>query len=199
MGERVSSTILGIDTRVAFTDLVAVVALQRLVELAVSRRNMRRLRARGGFEVGADLYPWMAALHTAFLFSCVTEVWFLRRPWLPELSAVSIAVFSVAQFVRLWTQWTLGDRWNTHVIVVPGEAVVTSGPFRWLRHPNYAAVAAEIVSLPLVHGAWMTATVFSVLNGVILRIRISAEEGALRRFCDYDGAFSPRSDKGEAG
>lgn len=167
-------------TRLVYSGLVVLVALQRLAELAVSRRNEARLRARGAVEEGAGHYPVMVALHTAFLAACVAEVWLLPRPFVPALAAAALAVLVAASALRAWTLATLGGRWTTRVLVLPDEEPVTGGPFRHLRHPNYLAVALEVAALPLVHTAWVTALAISAANAVLLRVRIRAEEGAWR-------------------
>jgi methyltransferase len=171
--------IAGLDSRVAFSLLIAAVACQRLWELAISRRHLRALLARGGREVGASHYPWMVALHTAFLVACLAEVWLLGRPFRPALALGALAVLAAALGLRWWTLRTLGARWTTRVVVLPGEPSVTAGPYRWLRHPNYLAVVLELAAIPLVHGAWLTAVVFGLANLALLRLRIGVEEPAL--------------------
>lgn len=167
------------DSRLLYTLLVLLVAVQRLVELRVSKRHERRLRARGAVEAGAGHYPVMVALHTLFLVSCVVEVWWLGRPFVPWLGWTALAVLVAAQGLRYWTISTLGERWTTRVLVPPDEPRVAGGPFRYLRHPNYLAVALEIAALPLVHAAWLTAVVFSLADALLLRVRIGVEERAL--------------------
>ncbi len=169
------------DSRVLFTVLVGAVAAMRLVELGVSRRNVRHLMARGGVESGARHYPWMVALHTGWLVAAPAEVWLARRPLVPPLAAAMLLVLAVGVGLRLWAIRTLGRRWTTRVVVVGGWPLVSSGPYRWLRHPNYVGVAIEIVALPLVHTAWVTALLFGAANALVLRVRIAAEEAALRR------------------
>jgi len=176
--------ILGIDSRAAYTVFIGLIAVQRLWELEISKRNLRTLRLRGGAEAGAGHYPWMVALHTAFLISCVSEVWLLDRPWRPLVGLVSMIVLITALGLRWWALRTLGDRWTTRIVVVPGEHLVTSGPYRWLRHPNYIAVVLEIAAVPMIHCAWITAVVFSLANFVLLRVRIGAEEAALDRMAE---------------
>ncbi len=176
-----NGTVLGVDSRVAFTVLIAVIAVQRAWELGVSTRNLRALEARGAIEVGAGHYPWMVALHSAFLVSCVAEVWLLDRPWRPVVAGLAVIILGAALALRWWTLSTLGDRWTTRVLVVPGEEMVSSGPYRWLRHPNYLVVVMEIAAIPMVHCAWLTALGFTVANLVLLRERIRTEEGALSR------------------
>lgn len=167
------------DTRVLYTGLVILVAVMRLVELAVSRRNIGRLEARGAVEVGRSLYPWMVAVHTIFLLACVAEVWFLDRPYIPLLAMFCLGLLLAAAALRMWVMATLGDRWSTRVLVLPKSPPITGGPFRRLRHPNYLAVAVEFVALPMVHTAWLTAGVLSLANAMVLHRRIRTEERAL--------------------
>jgi len=176
-----NGTVLGADSRIVFTALIAMVAIQRVWELGISTRHLRALKARGAIEVGAGHYPWMVALHTAFLVSCVAEVWLLDRPWRPVFAVFAVLLLGAALALRWWTLAILGERWTTRVLVVPGEELVSSGPYRWLRHPNYLVVVMEIAAIPMVHCAWMTAAVFTIANLVLLRERIRVEEGALSR------------------
>ncbi|MFE2825804.1 isoprenylcysteine carboxyl methyltransferase family protein [Streptomyces sp. NPDC059271] len=161
--------------------LVAVVAAERVAELVVARRNERWSVARGATVAGQGHYPAMVALHTGLLAGCLAEVWLAGRPFVPALAWPMLAVLAAAQGLRWWCIRSLGPRWNTRVIVVPGLPLVAKGPYRWrrLRHPNYVAVVAEGVALPLVHTAWLTAVVFTVLNAVLLRVRIRCENRAL--------------------
>ncbi len=162
-----------------YTGVIGLVVAQRLVELRVSRRNERRLRARGAVEHGAGHWPWMVALHSAFLVSCVAEPWLLERPVAPWLAVTAAAVVALGLGLRVWSLATLGERWTARVLVLPGAPLVATGPYRLLRHPNYLAVALEIAAIPLLHGAWLTAVVFSLLNAAMLRVRIRTEEAAL--------------------
>ena len=164
-----------------YTALVLAVGLERVAELVVSTRNARWSFARGGVESGTGHFPAMVALHTALLLSCLVEVYVADRPFLPWLGWPMLALTLGSQALRWWCIASLGRRWNTRVIVVPGLPLVTRGPYRWLRHPNYVAVVVEGFALPLVHTAWVTALGFTVLNAVLLaRFRIPAEERALR-------------------
>ena len=163
----------------AFTALVALVGLERLAELVVSRRNAAWSLARGGVEHGRGHYPVMVALHSGFLIAMLVEAW-VRRPEVPPALAWSmLALVLASQALRWWCIATLGPRWNTRVIVVPEMLPVTGGPYRLLRHPNYVAVVVEGMALPLVHSAWMTAVVFTVANAVLLTVRIRVEDAAL--------------------
>jgi methyltransferase len=163
----------------AYIVLVLLVALERVNELRIAARNARKAFASGGVEIGQAHYRVMAMMHTAFLFACVGEVVWFSRPFPGALGWVSIIIVLAAQSLRVWVLSALGERWNTRIIVVPNSEPVTRGPYRFLRHPNYVAVIAEIAFLPLVHGAWITALVFSVANAIVLFVRIRAEEQAL--------------------
>ena len=162
-----------------YTALVLAVAVERLAELGVAARNRRWSLARGAVESGRGHYPVMVALHVGLLAGCLLEVWLLRRPFVAPLGWSMLAAVAAAQALRWWCVVTLGRRWNTRVLVVPGLPLVTSGPYRLLRHPNYVAVVVEGAALPLVHGAWLTALLFSVANAGVLAVRVRCEESAL--------------------
>ena len=164
---------------IAYVLLIGLVAAERVAELVVSQRNLATSKARGGLEFGAGHYPAMVVLHTAMLASCVAEVLVLHRPFIPVLGWSMLAVAVAAQGLRWWCISTLGWQWNTRVIVVPGAARVTGGPYRYLSHPNYVAVALEGIALPLVHSAWLTALAFTVLNAALMMARIRVENSAL--------------------
>jgi methyltransferase len=163
----------------AYLVLIGLVALERLAELAVARRNLAWARSAGGLEYGRRHYPWIVMAHVALLAGAPAEVWLLGRPFVPALGWPMLAVAVLAQALRWWCIGTLGRRWNTRVLVVPGLPLVTGGPYRWLRHPNYVAVVAEGIALPLVHTAWVTAVVFTAVNAVLLTIRITVEDRVL--------------------
>ncbi len=168
-----------VSSATAYTVLIVLVGIERLAELVVSQRNLRWSRSRGGVEAGAGHYPAMVTLHSALLAGCLAEVWLADRPFVPALGWPMLVVVIAAQGLRWWCISTLGPQWNTRVVVVPGAGRVSSGPYRYLRHPNYVAVVAEGIALPLVHTAWLTAVIFSVLNAALLRVRIRTEAGAL--------------------
>ena len=161
--------------------LIAVVACERLAELVIARRNLAWSLERGGVEVGAGHYPVMVVLHTGFLLGCLAEVFLLDRPFLPALGWSMLAIVVAAQVLRWWCITTLGPRWNTRVVVIPGAPRINEGPYRLFSHPNYVAVVAEGIALPLVHTAWITALVFTVLNAALLTRRITTENAALAR------------------
>jgi methyltransferase len=158
--------------------LIVLVGLERVAELVVSLRNASWSFARGGVESGRGHYPFMVVLHTGLLAGCLVEAAY--RPFVPALGWSMFVVVLLSQGLRWWCIAVLGRQWNTRVIVVPGLRLVARGPYRWLRHPNYVAVVAEGIALPLVHTAWITAVVFTVLNIPLLAVRIRAEEAALK-------------------
>lgn len=165
---------------------VAGIAFQRLGELAWSKRNERRLRSRGAIEYGQSHYPAMVALHVGWLASTLLEARRLHRPrrgsGVPTpVRAISLGVFVAAQALRYWAIASLGDRWSTRVLIPPDEDAVATGAYRWLDHPNYVAVVAEITAAPLFLGAWRTAAWATVGNAAVLRTRLRVERTALER------------------
>ena len=153
--------------------ILALVTLQRLGELWLSNRNTRRLLARGGHEVGARHYPLMVAVHLLWL----AALWWLApaRP----IDGFWLAVFALLQLPRIWVLATLGSRWTTRIIILPGAPLVRAGPYRWVDHPNYMIVIGEIAALPLTFGLWAVALIFTLLNAAVLTIRIREENRAL--------------------
>ena len=154
--------------------LLAFVTLQRLIELPIAQTNARMLIAQGGYEVGAGHYRWIVALHAAWLLT----LWWLA-PGRP-ISLPFLLLFLLIEAGRVWVLRTLANRWTTRIIVVPGERLLTRGPYRFVNHPNYLVVVGEIAVLPLVFGLWDIAILFSLLNAAILTVRIRAENRALR-------------------
>jgi len=154
--------------------LLAFVTAQRLVELLWARQNQARLLAAGGIEHGASHFPLMVLVHAAWLIG----LWVLAddRPVEP----LFLVLFVLLQMVRLWVLLTLGRRWTIRIITVPGERLIARGPYRLLRHPNYAVVCGEVAVVPLALGLPIYALVFSILNAAVLAIRIPAENAALR-------------------
>lgn len=166
-------------TQAVFLGYMALLGVERLVELVLSKRNAARAFARGGVERGQGHYRVMVVFHSLFLVSCVAEVFLLNRPFPGALGWAALGAAVLAQALRYWAISALGDRWNSRIIVIPGLAPVTGGPYRFLRHPNYVAVVLELLAVPLIHGAWGTAVVFTVGNAALLYVRIRAEEQAL--------------------
>ena len=167
---------------IGYLALILATGVERLVELVISKRNARWAFDRGGIEYGRGHFPAMVALHTGLLIACVAEVYLLDRPFIPWLGWPMLALVVLCQAGRYWIISSLGHQWNTRVIVVPGLGRVKRGPYRfsWMPHPNYIVVAIEGIALPLVHSAWVTAIVFTVLNAVLLlAFRIPTENRAL--------------------
>jgi methyltransferase len=159
--------------------LIGVVAVERLAEVVVAQCNRAWSLVHGGVEFGARHYPVMTALHTALLAGCLVEPIWRHRPFIPSLGWPMLTIVVAAQVLRWWCISTLNHQWNTRVIVIPGAARITGGPYRLVPHPNYVAVIAEGIALPLVHTAWLTALVFTILNAALLRMRIKVENAAL--------------------
>lgn len=157
---------------------VAAIAVQRLFELVLARRNERRARAKGAVERGRGHYPFMVGLHSLWIV-CVLVEGLLRGPEAPAWWPVPLVLFLVVQPLRYWAILSLGDAWNTKILVVPGAKLVARGPYRFIPHPNYVVVVTEILTFPLIFGAWTTALVFTVLNAALLAVRIREENGAL--------------------
>lgn len=169
---------------VLYTVLVGLVALERLAELVIAKRNLTWSLAQGGREVGFGHYPAMVVLHTGLLAACLLEVWLGDRSFVPAVGWPMLALVIGAQTLRWWCIRTLGRQWNTRIVVVANLTRVTGGPYRFLSHPNYVAVVVEGFALPLVHDAWATAVAFTVLNAGLLRVRIRSENTALAGFAD---------------
>ncbi|MFL6114513.1 MAG: isoprenylcysteine carboxyl methyltransferase family protein [Catenulispora sp.] len=168
--------------------LVIATCFERLAELAVTKKNTAWSLARGGVETGYGHYPPMVVLHTGLLAGCLVEPAVAHRTFVPALGVPMLVLAAGSQGLRWWCIRTLGPRWNTRVIVVPGLPLVDSGPYRWLRHPNYVAVVVEGFALPLAGSAWITAVVFTVLNAVLLSVRLRYEVRALAQLPPPDRA-----------
>ena len=166
-------------TRWLFAGFIAALGLQRLFELRLSRRNERRILLNGGREHAPGTYRWIVTLHAAWFAAMLLEVFAGRRKFHPALATMALSLFAAGQALRLTAIRTLGWRWSTRVMTVPGGALVHHGIYRYLRHPNYLGVELELVSAPLLHSAYITSTVFGIANTLLLRDRIRREEQAL--------------------
>ncbi len=175
---------------VAYLCLVAAFAVERLLEVAIARRNLASVRERGGFVAERGTTGDAVVVQVAWMVACAAEAVLLRRPFVPVVAAPLLLLLAAAMALRYWSVVTLGDRWNLAVVVVPGEAMVTAGPYRWVRHPNYLAVLVEAVALPLVHGAWLTAALLGPAIWLVTGRRIRLEEAALASHGDYERAFA---------
>jgi methyltransferase len=178
----------------AYWGLLAIVVSERMAELVLSKRHADSMLRRGGVEYGRGHYPPMVALHTLFLIGCAVEPYIAHRPFLPWLGFPMLALALGAQALRWWAINTLGDHWNTRVIVLPHVRPIRSGPYRYFIHPNYLAVIVEGLALPLIHSAWVTAAMFSLLNALLLDVRIRTEDAALAtNLFSFDGREPPKA------
>ena len=175
---------------IAYLGLLLVVGLLRIVELQISMRHQREMVARGATKVNDPRFLWMVLLHTGVLVGAAVEVVFLHRPFIPLLAAICFVVFLAANGVRWWAIQTLGEHWNAQVVDSTALGVVTTGPFRYVRHPNYAAVFVEMLTLPLIHTAWITALAGSLAHIVVLSQRLSTEERILFSDAHYRAAMA---------
>jgi methyltransferase len=174
----------------AYLGLLLVVALLRVYELQISRRHQREMVAHGASKIQDPRFRWMVLLHTCVLLGCAVEVVFLHRPFYPVFAGIWFAIFLAANIVRWWVIRTLGEHWNVQVMNSTGMGVITSGPFRYVRHPNYAAVFVEMLALPLIHCAWITAIVGSLAHMLVLQQRLATEEQVLFSDPHYREAMS---------
>src|SRR6266478_8911 len=177
---------------VAFLGLLLAVALLRLAELRISKRHQREMLARGAAKIDEPRFRWMVLLHIAVLLGAALEGVLLRRPFIPWLAAPMLAVFLAANAVRWCVIRTLGKHWNVQVMDSTRLGVITSGPFRYVRHPNYAAVFVEMIALPLIHTAWITAVAGAIVHVIVLALRLSTEERVLFANPDYAAAMSSK-------
>jgi methyltransferase len=166
-------------TVIAFLALLLTVGLLRIFELGVSRRHQQQMIAGGATKVKEPHFRWMVLVHSAVLIGAALEVVVLRRPFIPNLAVVMLFLFLAANGVRLWVVRTMGKLWNVQVMNSTSLGVVTSGPFRFVRHPNYTAVFIEMFSLPLIHTAWITALLGCVGYALALSRRLVLEESVL--------------------
>ena len=170
---------------IAYLSLLALVGIGRFIELGISRRNQLELERQGVRKVREPHFRWMVLVHAGILVGAALEVTLLHRPLIPALAIAMGAVFLLANVLRWWVIRTLAGHWNVEVMASAGVGVVTSGPYRWVRHPNYVAVVAELLALPLIHTAWITALAGTAANLEILRRRLQVEDAALMADSTY--------------
>lgn len=154
------------------------VIIQRLIELMIAKSNEKWLKKRGGIETGREHYKWFVIVHLFFFISILTEVFIKQKPII-HINYFLLSIFFISQFGRVWCIYSLGRFWNTKIIILPGESKITSGPYKYIKHPNYIIVGIELVVIPLLFGAYMTAIIFPVLHMLLLRKRIPIENRAL--------------------
>lgn len=175
---------------ILFLCLLLAVASLRLVELRISKRHQTEMASRGAARVEEPRFRWMVLLHTGVLVGAALEVVFLKRPLIPWLAGPMFGIFLAANAVRWWVIRSLGEHWNVQVVDSTRLGVVTSGPFRYVRHPNYAAVFAEMLALPLIHTAWITALAGTIAHVGVLAQRLATEERVLFANPDYRAAMT---------
>jgi methyltransferase len=178
---------------IAYLALLLLVAALRIFELRVSRRHQEHMVSRGAKKIVDPKFRWMVLVHTGVLLGSACEVVFLRRPLIPLLAVVMAALFLAANAMRWWVIRTMGQHWNVQVVDSTQLGVVTAGPFRYVRHPNYAAVFVEMLALPLIHTAWITATLGAFAHVIVLMQRLTAEERVLLANADYRAAMGGKS------
>ncbi len=171
--------------RIAYITLLVVVGFGRFVELGISRRNQRNLIAKGAARVSEPHFQWMIAVHTGVLIGAGLEVILLHRPFIPVLAIPMTVLFVLANALRWWVIGTLRSHWNVEVMNSAPLGVVSDGPYRWVRHPNYVAVFTELIALPLIYTAWISALVAAVGNGWVLHSRIAVEDPMLLSDAGY--------------
>ena len=180
-------------TVILYLALLLAVAALRFAELGLSRRHQEQMAARGAKKISDPRFRWMVLVHAAVLLGAACEVVFLKRPFILWLGAIMFALFLAANAVRWWVIRTMGQHWNVQVVDSTQLGVVTSGPFRYVRHPNYAAVFVEMLALPLIHTAWITASLGALAHAAVLAQRLSAEERVLFANSDYRAAMAGKS------
>nr|WP_239094127.1 isoprenylcysteine carboxylmethyltransferase family protein [Bacillus sp. B15-48] len=164
------------------------IILQRLTELRIAKKNEEKQKQNGAIECGMGHYPWMVMIHTAFILATIAEVVILNKQ-VSNLWPGLLLLFLFTQIIRGWAIISLGPYWNTKIIVVPNAKITKKGPYRFIKHPNYLVVTLEIIIIPLMFNAWITAAIFSFLNICILSVRIPAEERALEKWTSYQSVF----------
>ena len=170
---------------ILFITLLLAVAALRIFELRISKRHQQRMTSRGAAKIKDPYFRWMAMFHTLVLIGAAGEVVFLKRPFIPALAAPMSVLFVAANVVRWWVIRTLGEHWNVQVVDSTKLGFVASGPFRYVRHPNYAAVFVEMIALPLIHTAWITALAGAFAHIIVLSLRLSVEDPVLLSNPDY--------------
>lgn len=172
-------------TEIGFIALVALVGILRVAELRISRKHQRQMVSEGASRVREERFGAMVSLHAAVLIGAVVEVVLLHRPFYAALAVPMCAIFVASNAVRVWVIRTLGRHWNVQVMNSAPLGVVSSGPYRWVRHPNYSAVFVELIALPLIHTAWITAIFAAIGNALVLRWRLKAEDPMLLANPEY--------------
>jgi methyltransferase len=175
-----------------FSIFISLVILQRIAELRIANKNEKWMKANGGFEVGSEHYKYIVLVHVLFFLSLIFEVSYFNKVISP-LWIVFILFFALAQALRVWSLLSLGRFWNTKIIIMPNVNIISTGPYKFIRHPNYLVVVIELLVIPLIYNAYWTAIIFTILNMFALSIRIPIEENALIRETNYKAVFHQRA------
>lgn len=175
-----------------FYILIGLVVVQRIMELLLAKKNEKWMLQDGAYEVGANHYKLIVLMHIFFFISLIVEVHFYKREFV-SWGYMFLVLFIIAQIMRVWALYSLGRFWNTKIIVLPGAPVIQKGPYKYMRHPNYVVVAMELLALPLLFQAYITAIIFTLLNIALMSIRIPLEEKALREATNYEEEFNHKS------
>lgn len=163
----------------AYIALLILVGIERLVEVGISKRNQRKMTEQGARKITEPVFPWLVLFHALVLVSAGAEVLFLHRPLIPALAVSMTILFIVSNVIRYWVIYLLAGLWNVQIMDSSRLGIVTSGPYRWIRHPNYTGVVLEVFSLPMIHTAWITAVFGTLAYMEILRRRVKAEDSVL--------------------
>lgn len=190
--ERGAITLTMATSVILYTILVLAAAAGRLLEVRHSKRNQQRLLEKGSAPLPEPKFRIMVILHVAVMIMSVVEVWALQRPFIPLLGVPMLIIFILCNLLRYWVIATLADHWNIQVVNSLGMGVVTTGPFRYIRHPNYVAIFFELLSLPLIHSALITAIIGTIVNIYILYSRIQLEETVLLNNDEYQRAMASK-------
>ncbi|MBP3952589.1 isoprenylcysteine carboxyl methyltransferase family protein [Bacillus suaedae] len=176
---------------IAIYIFITIVIAQRMAEVMIANRNAKWIVSQGGYEVGRDHYKYIVMVHSLFFIALLIEV-SLSRNTATTWAIAPLIVFLIAQVGRVWALSSLGRFWNTRIMILPGAKVIAKGPYRFLRHPNYVIVITELAVLPLIFQAYWTAIIFTVINALILSVRIKKEEQALQEVTNYDAIFEKK-------
>ncbi len=171
--------------------LIVIVICQRIIEVIIANKNAEWIKEQGGYEVGKNHYKYLVLLHTLFFLSLIVEVT-VHRPTFVAWAIIPFFIFLIAQLGRVWALSSLGEFWNTRIMVLPGAKVIAKGPYRFIRHPNYVIVTTEIAMLPLIFQAYWTLITFTIINAIVLSVRIRTEEKALKEATNYEEVFEKR-------
>lgn len=175
-----------------FSLFISLVILQRIAELGIAKKNEKWMKANGGYEVGGEHYKHIVLVHILFFMSLIFEVSYFTKT-VSSLWIIYLLFYTLAQGLRAWSLLSLGRFWNTKIIIMPNVNIISTGPYKFIRHPNYLVVVIELLVVPLIFNSYWTAIIFTILNMFVLSIRIPIEEEALIRETNYNAVFHQRA------